>query len=448
MRLKLLPLLLCLGLVPLPSHGEDLMDAFRQAIANDPVLANSDAQRLVVAEQVPQARSALLPQLSAGLGVEQIHGGAGGSTTDANGNIVPTGMGGYTRERNFSGSLTQPIINLASIANLRAAHSTDDAQEETYRAALQNLYVRVATAYFNVLQSQDQLDINKAYEDGYKQEFEQTSVRFKNGLAMSADVNQAQAFYLYIKSARISSEDMLKDAERGLEQITGKPTGTLMKLRDELPMETPTPNDAKAWADAAMETNPTILAARYTVKADEHRISAARAGHLPTLIAGVNYNKFGSWSNRIPGSSSYEPGTTTVGLTLSVPLFSGGFTQSQVRQAIHQRDADADTLESQRRQAARDSYNYFNLVVDGIEQVQTARDSVAAAEKSLSSLKAGYEIGTQQLFVVVQAIEILAESRITYTQQRYQFVLNKLLLKQSAGTIDVHDLEDVNRLLQ
>lgn len=447
MRVKLLPLLCLLTLLPLPGHGEDLMDAYRQAIANDPVLAGADAQRLAIAEQVPQARAGLLPQLSAGLSLSQIHGGSDGSSQNINGNTVPTSATGHTRDRDFNVLLNQPIVNVAAIVNLRAAHATVESQDETYRAALQNLYVRVATAYFSVLQAQDILDVNKAYEDGYKQEFEQTSARFKNGLAMAADVSQSQAFYLYIKSQRISAEDSLKDALRALEQITGQPTGTLKKLRDDLPMQLPTPNDAKAWADAAQQTNPTILAARYAVDADEHKISAARAGHLPTISAGVQYGKFGNWSNQVPGSGAYGPGTTTVGLTLTVPLFSGGLTQSQVRQAIHQRDADADTLESQRRQAARDAYNYFNLVVDGIEQVQTARDSVAAAEKSLASLKAGYEIGTQRLIEVVNAIQILAESRFTYTQQRYQFVLNKLSLKQAAGTIDMHDLEDVNRLL-
>ncbi|HEY8682871.1 MAG TPA: type I secretion protein TolC, partial [Rhodanobacter sp.] len=77
MRVKLLPLMLCLGLVSMPGHGEDLMDAYHQAIANDPVLSTADAARVVVAENVPQARSALLPQLSVGLGLEQIHGGDG-----------------------------------------------------------------------------------------------------------------------------------------------------------------------------------------------------------------------------------------------------------------------------------------------------------------------------------------------------------------------------------
>ncbi|OOG66147.1 type I secretion protein TolC [Rhodanobacter sp. B04] len=447
MRVKLLPLLLCLGLMPIPGHGEDLMDAYRQAIANDPVLSTADSARLVVAEGVPQARSALLPQLSVGLGLEQIRGG-NGSVTSSGGNIVSTGSSGYTRERDLSTTLSQPIINLSAIANLKAARASRDSGDETYRAALQNLYVRVCNAYFNVLVAQDTLDVYRSYEDAYKQEFNQSSVRMKNGLATASDVSQSEAYYLYIKSQRISAQVNLKDAQRGLEQITGKPTETLKKLREDLPMQAPAPADAKAWVDAAMESNPVILAARYAVTADEHRVSAARAGHLPTLNASVQYGKFGSWSRAVPGAAAYGPGVTTVGLTLSVPIFSGGLTQSQVRQAIAQRDEDQGVLETQRRQAARNADNYYNLVVDGIEQVDAARTSVDAARKSLASMRAGYEIGTQSLTNVVFAIEQLANVQSEYIVVRHQFILNKLLLKQAAGSIGVDDLEDVNRLLQ
>ncbi len=451
MRLKLLPVLLLLAIAPLSGHGEDLMDAYRQAIANDPVLSTADATRLVVAEGVPQARSALLPQLSASLGMEQVRGGDG-TAISSSGNAVTTSNMGHTRERDINASLSQPIVNFASIANLRAAHATNDAQEQTYRAALQNLYVRVASAYFNVLIAEDSLDINKAYEDAYKQEFDQSSERFKNGLATEADMTQSQALYLYIKSQRISSQDSLKDALRGLEQITGKPTGTLKKLRDDLPMQPPVPNDAKAWVDAAMQTNPTILAAHYAVTADEHKITAARSGHLPTINGTLGYGKFGSWSSIVSqgsrNSSANGPSTTTIGLVLSVPIFSGGLTQSQVRQAIYQRDADEGNLETLRRQAARDANNYFNLVNDGIEQVDSARTSLAAATKYVASMRAAYTIGTQNLTNVVFAIQTLAEVQSQYTVVRHQFILNKLLLKQAAGSIDMRDLEDVNRLLQ
>lgn len=448
MRMKLLPVLLVLAAAPFAGHGEDLMDAYRQAVANDPVLATADAQRLMVAEDVPAARAALLPQLSAGLEFDQIHSGGSSQTTDSNGNIVSTGGGGHVRDRNLNGTLSQPIIDLAAIANLRAAHATSDAQEQTYRAALQNLYVRVARAYFNVLVAQDTVNIYRNYEDAYKQEFDQTRTRFKNGLSMAADVAQSKAYYLYIKAQRISAQDSLKDARKALQQITGEPVGTLKKLRDDLPMQPPKPDNAKAWVDAAMQTNPTLLAARYTVNADQHRVSAARAGHLPTLTAGVGYNKFGQWTNTLPGSGAYGPATTTVGLTLSIPLFSGGLTHARVKQAIYQRDADQGSLESERRQAERDASNYFNLVVDGIEQVDSARESVAAAKQSLASMRAGYSIGTQSLTNVVFAIETLANVQSEYTMVRHQFILNKLLLKQAAGTIGVADLEAVNRLLQ
>lgn len=448
MRSRVLPLFLAAGMLSSTVHGEDLVDAFRQAIANDPILATANANRLAIAEGVPQARSALLPQMSVGLDLDQLHGGESGSTTDSNGNIVQTGAGGHDRTRDFSAQVSQPIVNLASIASLRAAQSTRDAEDETNRAALQNLYVRVTTAYFNVLVAQDVLEVNKSYEDAYKQEYEQSSERFKDGLAAESDVNQSQAYYNYIKSQRISAMDSLKDARRALEQITGEPTPVLKSLREDIPMQAPTPNDPKAWVDAAMQSNPTIQSARLTVKADEHRIGAARAGHLPTLNLGVNYSKFGNWSNTLPGSAAYGTGTTTFGLTLTVPISTGGLTQSQVRQAIYERDADEGLLETQRRQAARDANNYFAQIVDGVEQVQSARTAVDAAKRSLASMKAGNEIGTQTLTAVVVAIQVLAEAQSEYTLVRHQFVLNKLLLKQAAGTIVLADVEDVNRLLE
>jgi len=448
MRVKLLPVLLLLAAAPFAGHGEDLMDAYRQAVANDPVLATADAQRLAVAEGVPMARAALLPQLSAGLELDQVHSGGGTTTTDGNGNLVTTGASGHTRDRSVTGSLSQPILDLSAIANLRAAHADRDAQEQTYRAALQNLYVRVASAYFNVLVAQDSLDIDRAYEDAYKQEYDQATTRFKNGLAMAADVTQSRSYYLSVKAQRIGAEDTLKDARRALQQITGQPVGELKKLRERLPMQPPEPDNEQAWVDAAVHANPTLLASRDTVNGDEHRIWAARAGHFPTLSVGVGYNKFGTWSNAVPGTAAYGPATTTVGLTLTVPLFSGGLTHAQVKQAIYQRDADQGVMETNRRQAARDASNYFNLVKDGIEQLESARDSVEAAKKSLASMRAGYSIGTQSLTNVVVAIENLAEAQSQYTVVRHQFILDKLLLKQAAGSIDVADLEAVNRLLQ
>jgi outer membrane protein TolC len=198
----------------------------------------------------------------------------------------------------------------------------------------------------------------------------------------------------------------------GLEQITGKPTGDLKKLREDLPMQAPVPNDAKAWVDAAMETNPTILADHYAVSADEHKISAARAGHLPTISATLNYGKFGSWSSAVPGSSANGPGVTTVGLVLNVPIFSGGLTQSQVRQAIYQRDEDQGTLETSVARPRVTPTIISTWWWTASSRCSSARTSVEAATKSVASMRAGYAIGTQSLTNVVFAIETAGRSRV------------------------------------
>ena len=433
--------------MPGVAGAEDLMDIYRLAVANDPVLATADAQRLVVAEGVPQARASLLPQLSAGLSLQQFHPGNTGVVNDGTSSSTTNGRG-HSRQRDLTLTLDQTVLDLSEFARERQAKLTAEAQDATYEGELQNLYVRATSAYFNVLVAQDQVEVYRSYEDAYKQQYDQATTLFQQGLAPAADLTQSQAYYLYIKSSRVDAENALKDARRALQQLTGKEPGTLKVLREDLPMELPSPGDANAWVEQAMRQNPSVLAASRLVSADEHSLTAARAGHLPTLNLAVGYDKAGAWSNRVPGSASYGPGSTTVGLVLAVPLFSGGLTQSQVRQAIHQRDADQGELESVRRQTARDAYNYFNLVVAGIEQVDDARKAVDAARKALASMRAGYDIGTQSLTNVVVAIRTLAEIRSQYTALRHQFILNKLLLKRTVGAASLQDVDDINRLLE
>jgi outer membrane protein len=448
MRLKLLTLALSLAAVSLPSHGEDLMDAYRQARANDPVLAQADAQRAGTHEGIDQARSALLPQLSASGQFSQ-------SSTGGSFNAGLQGDGtGHSRSRNLSATLTQSVFNLNQIANLRAAHSSASAQDELYAAAEQNLYVRVTTAYFNVLTAEDQLSYAKANEDAYKQQYDQANQRFKVGLSAITDVYQAKSYYEAAKAQTLAAQNTLDDAREALTQITGKPVGDLKKLRDDLPLAAPTPADPNAWVQQALENNPNVLSQQYNVEAAEHSVNAARANHLPTLSASLSRGKDSSWPEYGPINQDQAAATgngrygTTIGLTLTVPLFSGGYTQSVVRQSIDQRDAAQDSLESERRQVKRDTLNYYRSVLAGISQVQSGKAAVESGEKALDATRAGFQVGTQTMTDVLLAIQTLTSAESTYSQNRHQFILDKLLLKQAAGTADLKDLETINALLQ
>ncbi|MGY3041179.1 outer membrane protein [Rhodanobacter sp. TND4EL1] len=433
MRLKLLTLALALAAISLPSHGEDLMDAYRQARNNDPVLSQADASRLATGEGINQARALLLPQINASMTLNQTNGG----------NQV-----GHSRSRSINGTLNQSVLDFSKYANLKAAHSASQAQDELYTSAGQDLYVRVVSAYFGVLTSEDGLTYAKANEDAFRQQFEQSDQRFKVGLSAITDVYQAKAYYEAAKSQTITAQNTLNDAREALAQITGTPTGDLKKLRDDLPMLPPSPADQDAWVKQALQTSPDLLAQKANVETAEHNISAARAAHLPTITAGVSYGKGAGWSEDNATARYRDPASTTIGLTLNVPIFSGGATQSRVRQSIYQRDGAVDAMEAQRRQIVRNTLNYYRSVIAGIAQVESAKASVDSGRKALEATRAGFEVGTQTMTNVLLAIQTLTSSESTYSQARHQFILNKLLLKQTAGTADVKDIEQINALLQ
>lgn len=443
MRLKLLTLALSLAAVSLPSYGEDLLDAYRQARANDPVLAQADATRLAVHENVPQARALLLPQINAGMSLQQQSVSGGSSLAQLGVNS------GHERTRSVSASVDQTILNLSDIANLQAAHSTSDAQEKTYEAAAQELFVRVASAYFTVLNDEEQVAYAKANEEAYRVTYDQAEQQYKVGIAAVTNVYQAKSYYEAAKATTVTYENTLANDRQALSVITGKPVGELKKLRPDLPMDPPSPADPQSWVDSATKNNPTLASAQLSVDAAEHSINAARAGHLPTITASLTRGKSTSWlengSYNVAGNGRYG---NTIGVTLSVPIFSGGATQSKVRQSIYQRDEAQDSLELTRRQTIQNTLNYYNSVLAGISEVESGKAAVESAQKAVDATKAGFQVGTQIMLDVLTSIQQLTQAQSTYSVARHQLVLNRLLLKQSAGTIDYDDLQSVNSLLQ
>ena len=444
MRLKLLTLALALSAFPLAGHSEDLLDAYREARANDPVLSQAEATRLATGEGVDQARALMLPQINGSYGLQQQSAGSNlGNGSVTNSNI------GHSRTRDLTATLTQSIVDLSQWANLSAAKSAARSQDATYEAAAQNLYVRVTTAYFGVLTSQDALIFAKASEDSFKQAFDQADQRFKVGLSAITDVYQAKSEYELAKAQTVAAQNTLNDAKEALTQITGKPVGELKKLREDLPLTPPNPADPNAWVQAAVQSNATIHASQYSVEAAEHDIDAARAGHLPTINASVSRGKDTTWlehgNYNVPGNGAYG---TTVGVSVSIPIFSGGATQSRVRQSIYQRDEAQDSLESTRRQVVRDTLNFYRSVAAGISQVEANKASVESGQKALEATRAGFDVGTQTMLNVLNAIQTLTQAESSYSQSRHQLVLDQLQLKQSAGSIDVKDVELVNAMLQ
>lgn len=420
--------------LPLRSaQAEDLLEVYRLARSADPVLAATDAARRVVHEDVAQARAPLLPQASAGWRMDQAHVG---------GDAPPAGQ---NRERRVSANLSQVLIDLGALARLKAAQAQADAQDASYRAAEQALLVRVAAAYFKVLTAGDALANVQANEDALAQQVAQADQRYRNGLSALVDLEQARAYHATARSNTIAARTELADARDALAEITGTPPGTLSVLRDELPMDPPSPADPQAWVAASLQNNPLLQAQRANVSAAEKNVNAARAGHLPTLSAGVGVGRGAAW----PAAGAADGRTlTTLGVALTIPLSSGGVQQSLVRQALHRHDGARAELEARRRRVAREVLEQHRSVIAGIGQTEATRSAVASARKALASTRVGQGLGTQTMTDLLLAIQTLAAAQNAHSQARHQFVLSRLLLQQAAGTVSETDLAAVNALLQ
>ena len=415
-----------------PAFADDLLEVYRLARANDPVLAGADATRAGTHDLADQARAALLPQASATAAVgRERDSGAARPVASAHTSDVTLGV-------------SQVVFDAGLWSQLRAARLNADAQDATLQAARQALCLRVATAYFDALLAADLLASVQANEDAYAQQVAQSQQRWKAGLDAQVDVDQSRVYQLLAHGNTIAARQALVDALSAVAEITGQAPGPLKALRDDLPLLPPSPADPQDWADAAARANPAVWAARRSVDAAEAGIAAARAGHLPSLSAGLNLGR----PTGTPSGDASARLTNTVALTLNVPLFAGGATQARVSQATHQRDGARDGLEIQRRAAERAARAAYGSVVAGIGQVLATRESVAAAQASLAATRVGREVGNRTMTDLLNAIQTLAQAQAAYAQARHQFILGRLQLQQAAGALTEADLANVNALLQ
>lgn len=460
-RIATLSLLGCAIALVLPARtagAEDLLQAYEQARASDPVLAQAEATKLATREGVVQARSLLLPQLNASYSYSRSHGTD--STTQpfstANGfQLFNFTSSHYNYGTQLQGVLSQTLFNFSDWANLKAAHASARSQDATYASAEQNLYLRVATAYFGVLAAQDQLAYSEANEKALKSQLDQARQRFEVGLAAITDVNQAKAQYDTAVATTIQARNALDDAREALTQITGKPATDLAPLRDEIPMNPPAPDNLEAWVSMALADNPALRASRDQVSAAGDTVKAAYGAHLPTLSAQLSYTRNPGWADqtsRLGNLGAYHTNSlsrdTAIGVVLNIPIFSGFATQAKVRQAIYNRDSAQDVLEQNRRALVRSTRNAFRSVLSGIASVEANKAAVTSAKSSLEATQAGYEVGTQTIVDVLLAQQTLFQAQSAYSQSRYQLLLNRLALAYDGGKLGYTQLQEVNALLK
>ncbi|QCU72365.1 TolC family outer membrane protein [Luteimonas yindakuii] len=434
------PLALALSLVLLPASAfaQDLVQTYELARAGDPQLSIAESNREISREGAVQARAALLPQIN--------------GSADLSRRYV-AGVDGDQRSRSVGASLDQTVFDLGRISNLRAQRQLDTAAGFDLQAANQTLITRTSAAYFNVLVAIETLAAAEAAEQALQKQFDFASRRLEVGLAPITDVHEARAQYDAARAQVILSRNALEDAYQALAEITGVPVRNLRALPEDFQPEVPAGGDADSWVNAALGQNPSLRAAEYAVRAAEIGITGARAGHLPRLSLGAGYNNQAYWGD-LAGVN--DPGNPTgarrneghsVGLTLTVPIFSGGATQSGVREAIARRDIAEDQLTQTRRALERNARNAYQTVVAGVSEVEARRLAVLSARSAYDASQVGLEVGTRTVVDVLINQQTLFQAEQQFALARYNFLQNRLLLEQAVGTLDINDLQEINRLL-
>jgi outer membrane protein len=212
------------------------------------------------------------------------------------------------------------------------------------------------------------------------------------------------------------------------------------------------PDNIAQWVETALSENPTLLAQEYAVQAADHDISTARAAYLPYLSGSASWGKGANWGDSSSAADPFDPfnsGSTDkrIGITLTVPIFTGGLTQSRVRQSIYTRDANEDFLEQQRRAITRSTRNAFRSLLAGISEIEARKQALVSAQSALEATEAGFEVGTRTIVDVLLSQQTLFQARSGYSTSRHNFLVNTLRLKQAAGTIAINDVAEVNRNL-
>ena len=463
------PLALALALALLPvagAHAEDLLQTYELARAGDPQLAIAESNRLITREGAVQARADLLPQIngsatynrskSTGPGRQQITtvDPVTGEPTFQNidGNSEST-----SNTRNIGVNVDQVLFDMGAFSRLRSERTLSRAANFTLESAGDSLITRTSKAYFDVLVAIETLAAAEAQEAALKKQFDFASKRLEVGLAPITDVHEARATYDSARANTIVTRNALEDAYQALAEITGRPIDDLKALPDDFEPQLPAEGDAEAWVATALENNPALQAKQLQVQSSDYDVDTARSGHLPTLTFGGSYGKNASWGDRTfssdnpPFSNTFPTGGESRGLsfgvTLRVPIFSGGATQSRVRQAIAQRDVQQEQLEQQRRGLVRSTRNAYQTLVAGISEVEARRLALVSAQSAYEASQVGLEVGTRTVIDVLINQQRLFDAQRQYALAKYNYLQNRLLLEQAAGTLDIADVQDANRLL-
>jgi outer membrane protein len=440
-------------------HAVDLLDVFQRALQSDPLIREADANRLATHERKPQALASLLPQLDASGSINRTE--SDGSTTFLQALdpgpppvtvIVNTDQKTDADYWQYQLQLRQTVFRWDQWVALQRADAEVAQAEVEYQAAAQDLIVRVAQRYFDVLAARDTLDAAEATREAFERQLEQADKRFEVGLIAITDVQEARAANDEAAAAVIAAKRVLATNEELLRELTGELFRDLESPDADMPLKTPEPEDEDEWVDAALEQNLALQSSRLAADIAKENVRVARSGHYPTLDLVLSHSGFDQdadqTNNGLTGPADADSTQDTISLQLNFPIYSGGAVSSRVREQVYLHRAARERLERTARETERATRDAYLGVLSEISRVGALRQAVESGRTALQATEAGFEVGTRTTVDVLDARRRLFEAQTQYARSRYDYIINLINLQQAAGMLTRNDLDEINGWLK
>ena len=426
-----------------PAFAADLVQVYREALTYDAQYAAARAAAEAGREKLPQALAGLLPTIAA-------TGNTFANDSSFDTQINKLSISSSTRNRfnsnAYNVNLTQPLFRWQNFAQYGQSKLLVMQTEATFAQAGQDLILRVAQAYFDVLVAIENLRAVQANKTAIAQQLEQAKKNFEVGTATITDTYESQSRFDLATAQEIAADNELEVRRYALRVLIGRDPGELSRLKLKAVMEPPQPASMEPWVEAAERDSFVVQAQQAAAEAAGKAVEINRAGHYPTLDVVANYGQ-----NNGPGQSGLgEIDTTTrqVGLQLNIPIFQGGAVNSRTREAIARRDVELATLDKEKRNSALGARQSYLGVVNGLAEIRALEAALVSSLSSLESNRLGYEVGVRINIDVLNAENQVYVTRRDLARARFNTLLAQLKLKASVGSLAETDLEQINTLFE
>jgi outer membrane protein len=421
----------------------DLLSVLNEALSNDPVFGSARFAQQASSESEPQARAALLPSvsLSASVNETRYH------LVSDNQQVQPSFVQTFT-SWGPTLQVALPLYRAQLWDSLSQSKLTVRQSELQFAQAREDLIVRVAQAYFDVLASSDALAAIQTNKQAISEQLAQAQREFEVGTKTIVDTHEAKARYdQALAQEQVALGDLIVK-KSSLRAIIGRDAGDLAPLRDPPELAAPHPADVETWAHDAEQNNFSVLAARAASEIAHRETRRARDAYQPTvdLSGSVQWQHSTNGTPQIPATTNATSGA--VGLVATVPLYTGDLLQSRIREARANESRSEQDLEAARRNAAQMARQAYTGTDYGLHQVRALESAETSAKTQLESTRLGYQVGVRINLDVLNANTQLFNTQRDLKKARYDFLVNGLRLKAASGTLEDRDVQAINALLQ